>query len=170
MHVITKYHKVCITMYIYSYVTCSFLDGQFQFIACLIYHLLQVTNTWVLKMANTVSVEMKKTMGSMVCALLLHTKKSQRSNHPSLLSKGPIASKQRLRTSNMILPKVTRTAPTLTLGQHYIRGHLALTENHFNSTEESKNFDSIVGSNPYNNASISRLFQRSSITMLALYW
>ena len=35
----------------------------------------------------------------------------------------------------MILRKVTRTAPSMTLGQHYIRGHLTLTENHFNSTE-----------------------------------
>ena len=61
-------------------------------------------------------------------------------------------------TSNMILRKVTRTALSITLGQHYIRGHLTLTENHFNSTEESKNFDSIVGSNPRNDASISRLF------------
>ena len=52
----------------------------------------------------------------------------------------------------MILRKVTRTAPSITLGQHYIRGHLTLTENHFNSTEESKNFDSIVGSNPCNDA------------------
>ena len=45
----------------------------------------------------------------------------------------------------MILRKVTTTALIKTLGQHYIRGHLTLTGNHFNSTEESKYFDSIVG-------------------------
>ena len=87
---------------------------------------------------------------------------------PECYQKGPIASKQRLYTSDMILQKVTRLAPSIMLGQHYICGHSTLTENRFNSTEESKVFDAIVGSNPCNDASVSRLFQRSSITMLAL--
>ena len=52
----------------------------------------------------------------------------------------------------MILRKVTRTAPSITLGQHHIRGHLTLTEDHFDSTKESGNFDSIVGSNPCDDA------------------
>ena len=75
-----------------------------------------------------------------------------------LLSKGPIASEERLYTSNMILRKVTSTAPSMPLGQHYISGHSKLTENHFSSIGESKSFNYIVGSNSCNDASISRLF------------
>ena len=52
----------------------------------------------------------------------------------------------------MILRKVIRLAPSK--AQHYISGHSALTENNFNSTEESKSFDAIVGSNPCNDAKV----------------
>ena len=46
-----------------------------------------------------------------------------------------------------------------------------LMENRFNSTGKSIYFDYfVVQWNPFNDASISRLFESSSITMLALYW
>ena len=44
----------------------------------------------------------------------------------------------------MILRKVTRTALSITLGQHYIRSNLTLTENRYNSTEESKSLITLL--------------------------
>ena len=44
----------------------------------------------------------------------------------------------------MILRKVTRTAPSITLGQHYIRGHLTLRENHFNSSDAPQYINDVV--------------------------
>ena len=58
----------------------------------------------------------------------------------------------------LLYDEVTRTALSITPGQHYVRGHLTLSENHLNSTKKSKNFDPIVGPHPRNDASISRLF------------
>ena len=59
--------------------------------------------------------------------------------------------------------------PKLYLNSH-ISNQLSFPVRVFLCTGESINCDCIVQSNPFNDASISRLFKSSSITMIALYW